>query len=133
MARLLILPEFIAAAARESFAWGERDCAMFVADWVHRVTGRDPAADLRGTYRGRVGADRVARRGIVSIVARRARDAGFERTRDPVAGDIGIVTDALGTTYCAVRTATGWVARLERGIVVASVNAVHLRAAWRVV
>lgn len=30
--------------------WGQSDCMLVLADWVQRVTGVDPAADIRGTY-----------------------------------------------------------------------------------
>ena len=32
------------------FAWGTRDCVTFVCDALLAFTGRDPGADLRGTY-----------------------------------------------------------------------------------
>lgn len=32
------------------FAWGTNDCMMFAADAVNAITGRDYAADIRGTY-----------------------------------------------------------------------------------
>lgn len=40
----------ITARQATPFAWGVADCAMWAFDCVHAATGRDPAADLRGTY-----------------------------------------------------------------------------------
>lgn len=128
-----MLEQFLAQAARECFAWGERDCGLFVADWVGLVTGRDPAADLRGRYRDADGAATACGcAGLAGTVARLARAAGLERTSNPAHGDIGIVTDRLGTTFCAVRCPTGWAARAERGIVVSAHSAVRVRMAWAV-
>ena len=30
--------------------WGQSDCMMALADWVHLVRGFDPGAGIRGTY-----------------------------------------------------------------------------------
>ena len=40
----------LATAARQPFAWGRHDCALFVADAIAAMTGEDPAADWRGRY-----------------------------------------------------------------------------------
>lgn len=55
------LQDLLIARHDKPFAWGFRDCAMFAADVVHAVTGRDPAGDLRGTYFSRRQAARVLR------------------------------------------------------------------------
>lgn len=34
----------------QTFAWGVRDCFLLAADVVQALHGRDPGADLRGTY-----------------------------------------------------------------------------------
>ena len=34
----------------QPFSWGTHDCAMLAFDAVHAMTGKDPAADLRGAY-----------------------------------------------------------------------------------
>ena len=127
------LADYIAGAARERFAWGERDCALFLADWVRVVRGRDPAQEYRGTYSCEASAASAAGRGgLVGIVARCARRCGLRRVSEPVVGDIGIITDPSGRTYGAIRTASGWAARTATGIVVASARVVTVRAAWRV-
>lgn len=50
------LGAFIAGHLGASFAWGERDCCLFAADWVRTCTGEDPAQGLRGTYGDEAGA-----------------------------------------------------------------------------
>lgn len=44
----LHLQAFIQARWSQPFAWGQQDCCLFVCDAIHAITGRDPAADLRG-------------------------------------------------------------------------------------
>jgi hypothetical protein len=41
---------FLVARAPLPFAWGENDCALFVADGIEAMTGVDIAADFRGRY-----------------------------------------------------------------------------------
>lgn len=56
-----------------AFAWGRHDCFLWVADAVHALTGRDPAADLRGTYSTACGALRRLRAlgGMQALAAQR--------------------------------------------------------------
>lgn len=42
--------DFLKARAGIPFAWGENDCALFVADGIEAMTGVDIAADFRGNY-----------------------------------------------------------------------------------
>jgi hypothetical protein len=49
---------FMQERAAMPFAWGVNDCALFAADCVLAITGRDPAAALRGTYDDALGAAR---------------------------------------------------------------------------
>lgn len=35
---------------KQPFEWGVHDCVTFVCDALLALTGRDPGADLRGTY-----------------------------------------------------------------------------------
>jgi hypothetical protein len=59
------------------FAWGFRDCALFAADCVEAVTGRDPAADFRGAYLSALGALRIIRAhgGLAELAAARVGPA----------------------------------------------------------
>lgn len=43
-----LLPGYLAERAGRAFEWGVNDCCIFAADWVLRVTGRDPMQCLRG-------------------------------------------------------------------------------------
>jgi hypothetical protein len=55
------LARCIAAARTRRFAWGEHDCALFAADCVQAMTGRDPAGAYRGRYRTALGVARLLR------------------------------------------------------------------------
>ena len=44
------------------FVWGQSDCFVCAMDVVLAVTGRDPLADIRGTYKSASGARRVLRK-----------------------------------------------------------------------
>jgi hypothetical protein len=56
------LAAYIEARRARAFVWGEHDCALFAADWVHEATGRDPAAALRDTYQTAGEAARILHR-----------------------------------------------------------------------
>lgn len=96
------------------------DCAMWVASWVERATGIDPAANLRGTYASAFGAARQIARfgGFVVMWRLHMAVAGFNTTHDPVEGDVAVVVDAAGNTVSAIRFDDKWAAKSEGGIVV---------------
>jgi hypothetical protein len=65
-----LLAAHIADARGKEFAWGERDCALWCADWVRLCTGTDLGADWRGRYTTEKGAARLmARQGYSSLAA----------------------------------------------------------------
>lgn len=107
------------AATRFDRAAGA-DCAMWVADWIKAQTGIDPAADLRGTYHNLAGALRQIRRwGDFETMWRvHMAVAGFNTTKAPQLGDVGVVVDATGQTIAAIRTERGWAAKAERGVII---------------
>ena len=45
------LTEYLARVAGARFRPGQHDCALFAAGAVEAMTGHDPAAEWRGTYR----------------------------------------------------------------------------------
>lgn len=71
------LTQAVDAAYNRPFAWGMHDCALWAADVVEAMTGRDPAESYRGRYT-------TPRSAIKTL-----RDHGF--------ADLGeAITDALG-------------------------------------
>lgn len=73
------------------FLWGWRDCALWAADCTRAVTGRDPAADLRGTYYSGLQAARVikAAGGLHALAA--ARIGPPIQPHQALDGDVALV------------------------------------------
>lgn len=78
--------------------WSYCDCTTFCADWVVEATGKDPAADLRGTYHTAEEAEAIlqAHGGAQGLVDAKLRPLGFMRALKPTDGAIGIVRTATG-------------------------------------
>lgn len=96
------------------------DCSFFAVDWIVKATGIDPAADLRGTYTNEVGAARQIIRwgGYVSMWRVHMAVAGFNTTRTPREGHVGVVLDAAGQTISAIRFDDKWAAKTASGIII---------------
>ncbi|GJE38550.1 DUF6950 family protein [Methylobacterium persicinum] len=122
---------YLRQAAREPFAWGVSDCALFMADWVRVARGVDPAASLRGRYRCHLGAARhIRRRGGMEAMGRDlAAQAGLPETTAPGPGDIGLVRDPLAGPVFAIRTRIGWAAKGPGGL---ALGAFPVIVAWRI-
>ena len=45
-----LLAAHITTARAQPFAWGERDCVLWCADWVLQIRGVDYAEHCRGAY-----------------------------------------------------------------------------------
>jgi hypothetical protein len=52
----LRLTNFVKDKKHVPFEWGVNDCCLFVADMTIAITGVDPAATFRGTYKTELGA-----------------------------------------------------------------------------
>lgn len=117
MAELL---EHLHRAAAEPFARPHADCCSFAADWVLARTGVDPAADLRGAYADERGALRLIRRwgGFDLMWKVHMAMAGFNETRAPHEGDVGVVRDGSGRMVSAIRVHGGWAAKAADGLII---------------
>lgn len=74
--------------------WGERDCALWVAEWLLILTGRDGGGEWRGTYGTEEECAALLRRegGIVEVMRRGVSRTGLVVTSGlPVRGDVGVV------------------------------------------
>ncbi len=93
----VLLTEYLASAGRRAFVWGSFDCLLYIADWVARSTGIDPAPDLRGIYDSERGARRLikARGGMVTLVGNGLARSGLVPCDDVTAGDVGLVRVAM--------------------------------------
>lgn len=117
--------------ASTDFAWGPRDCAIVLADYVLDVTGIDGAAHLRGRYTTRTGCNRVSgfiRRGLADVVGECAANVGLAACEAPLRGDIGVLkfTDrafagalSLGADRWALKSPEGLVTFTQPNVVAA--------------
>lgn len=127
------LVEFLRDAAAAPFAYGEWDCAMTLANWLERQTGRDPAVELRRRYHTRRGWLRIVARagGLVPLVGGLALAVGMREVAadELAAGDVGVVMlPALeGGHAGAIYGAGRWVLKLRHGLTGARLPAVR---AW---
>lgn len=100
LARLTV---YLAAAARQPYAIGTHDCALFAAGAVEAVTGHDPAAVWRGAYDSKMAGLRLLRAaGHDDHLA--ATSATLPEIAPPFAapGDIAAVHDGAGQTALGV-------------------------------
>lgn len=114
----------IGAARARPFAWGTHDCCLWAADSVEAVTGTDPAARWRGTYRDEIGALRLVRAlgGLPAVAAL----GGVEIAPGLAApGDVGLVTWPDGVACLGVCAGVSrWLVVGDSGLVT-----LHQRAA----
>jgi hypothetical protein len=111
------------------------DCTTICASWVEVLTGVDPAADLRGTYRTAEGAHAIitAAGGHVAFMQARLAPLGFKRVHHPIDGDVGCVRAPSGmeggfSEVGAVRFGPLWASLGPMGIVA---KPLEMIAAWR--
>jgi len=98
----------LAERRARAFEWGKHDCCLFVCDAVQAMTGRDPAADVRG-YR----TERAAARIVKKLGGMRA--IGGSRFGEEIlpalaqTGDVGLVV-VEGRESLALCSGTNWIA-----------------------
>jgi hypothetical protein len=125
------------------WGWGGNgfvDCTTSAGEWVIAATGKDPIADLRGTYAAAEEANAIiaAAGGIEDFVGSRLEPLGFHRTVEPRDGDIGIVRAFTGFDAGAVivkaipgiRFRPLWAVMSARGPMVKKLE--FTGAAWRI-
>jgi hypothetical protein len=103
----------------EPFAWGERDCCLWVCDWIKDRRGVDPAARLRGCYHDEAGAIACWSDfgGLQVLALTLAKEAGLQQTETPVAGDVGLVQTWMGPAM-AICLGDRWAVKGPRAVVV---------------
>ena len=129
-----MLAGYLRAEAGRRFALGDADCVTFAADYVLARRGLDPIADCRG-YAGDANAclrEHGGRGGLLRAAGRALRRLGLPMTREPQPGDVAVVALDGNLAICAIRTARGWVMRLDDGLASVPAERVRLLAAWRV-
>ncbi len=124
------LTEFIRAAMRRQFVWGERDCALFCGDWVRAMTGHDCFARWRGSYHSEAEAQAIIDGfGGLAALCDEAYAGVLERC-NPEDAMVGVITSHEGDIG-AIRTGISWVVLTERGIGRVRIDLVDCLAAWR--
>lgn len=124
-----VLSRYLEESRAKPFAWGEHDCALFVARWVDRVTGSDIERKFRDVYRSAEGAAEIIDHygglsGIATHYLGEPVEINFARRGDVALFD-GRHGDTLGLVIgleVVAPGAAGWVARPVFGC----------RSAWRV-
>jgi len=134
----MTLEEYVRLPHR--WQWGYTDCTLFVADWVVEATGKDPGAELRGTYFDRTGAAAILRDagGAERLVSEKLSALGFHRVETPRDGDVGMVLaltgfDAGGAKMKdipAIRFGPLWAVMSARGAMVKHLD--WNGVAWRI-
>lgn len=118
------------------FVWGECDCMLVLADWVLRVTGKDPAIDMRYTYDSKFSCQRETGyfTDPVGTVARCfEQNAGLKRTDHPVKGDVGVVevpVDGKIEAAGGIFTGKSWAVKAPQGAT--TLQPIRVLAAWSV-
>lgn len=130
----LPLADYLRAEAGRRFELGTADCVTLAADWLRLRRGIDPLADCRG-YAGDANAclvDKGGRGGLLRAAGRALRQAGLPMTRNPQPGDVAVVKLGDNLATCAIRSARGWVLRLDDGLASVPPERVRVLAAWSV-
>lgn len=97
------LAGFFAAQAGGTFAYGVKDCCLFVADGVQAMTGADLMADYRGRYNSEEEIKQIVAEEnascLTALIRRRLKDAGLRVKEAGFAmrGDIALLDEgAMG-------------------------------------
>ncbi len=121
------------------FIWGETDCFLVCCDWIARVTGIDPAADLRGTYDSRGSAHRETGylRDPIGSMDRYLRPCGFEQVKVRRPGDVALIVhredDGRTSPFAALWLGEAWAVKGPDGVTTLSPKMVLLvLAVWGV-
>lgn len=131
---MMELRDYLNAAPRRPWAWGEWDCATFPAGWVVEGWGApDPFQTMRGSYSDKRSATALIDRagGLERLWASAAQRIGAVGTSSPVAGDVGVVwmlADAGPEKVGAICAGEKWAVLGLKGLMVGHADCVR---AWR--
>ncbi|GJD68745.1 hypothetical protein MMMDOFMJ_1669 [Methylobacterium gnaphalii] len=111
------LRAFVSRGAGLPFIWGERDCCLWVCEWIAAERGVDPAASLRGTYDTMLSCNRILARegGLPALASRLAVAAGLTETATPRAGDVGVIETPIGP-FLMVCLGDTWATKAKDGM-----------------
>ena len=103
---------------RDPFAWGKADCALgLAAGAVKALTGADPCASWRGSYKTAAGARRaLQKRGFSTLADAVAAIAPEIHPDDADVGDIGVIeSDGPMKQALCIVDASGLIVITESG------------------
>lgn len=96
----MLLDSYVESSRARMFEWGRFDCVTFAANWRTLVTGVDPIAKWRGTYKTeREALELIVRLKCNNIAELGARLFGLPEPSGPKyagRGDLVLAQDALG-------------------------------------
>jgi len=122
--------DFCEEIARAGWAWGERDCLLWLGLWSERNTGIDGGAPWRGRYQTALGCMRVLNRsgGMMACIERGADLAGMTLGQ-PEVGAVGLVetmTPRGPSLVGAIFTGERWAVLTPSGVL--SIRTTPLRS-----
>lgn len=136
------LADYLAGLRKRRWQPGLLDCGVFMADWALQLCGRDPIADVRGSYHTERAFLRILRRegGFEKSCAARLAGAGFIETAMPMHGDLMTVLAPFARRRGAIqRRPTGAICvagqlraviTSDLGIVIADNERLPMLKAW---
>jgi hypothetical protein len=136
------LADYLASLRHRRWQPGVLDCGVFMADWVMALCGRDPIADVRGSYRSERGFLKILRAegGFEKSCAARLEATGFRETAMPADGDVMTVLAPYArrrgkiqhrpTGAICVSAAMRAVITSDLGVVIAGEEALPMLRAW---
>lgn len=109
------LAEAVEQARELPFEWGSRDCCLWAATAVERVTGIDPAAAYRGSYSDEGGATALLASlgGLAAVAALVGPEIS---PLEAAMGDVGLL-NVEGADLLAVCIGARWLAVTASGLV----------------
>lgn len=125
--------------AGQEFELGHIDCILCLSDWIMRVKGVDPAADVRGMYNSPGTCQRETgflRDPVGAIDRQLATIGGLDKTDAPARGDVAVIMVNLGGARpepCgAMWLGNAWACKGERGTTTRDPSVVRVLAIWSV-
>jgi hypothetical protein len=138
------LAEYLASLRRRRWQPGILDCGVFMADWVVALCGRDPIADVRGSYSTEKQFLRILRGegGFEKSCAARLAAVGFRDASSPLPGNImtvlapyrvrrGVIQRRPTGAICVSATMRA-VVTSDMGIVIADEKRLSMIKAWTI-
>lgn len=131
--RAAVLQRFLLETGDLPFVYGERDCALWVCDWIVACGHADPAAPFRGAYHDEQGCTRLLERegGLLVLATKAFEGCGLVRAEDhPRPGDVACLDTLAGEALAIAALGDRFAWKSNNGLVSTAVYPV-LRA-WRV-